>query len=1080
MPVLGYRSPQQKQIVISIYQSWLKHHGFTGGAQAQTLLEPPTGTTEYPFIYTLNAPTGWGKSLVSMEPIRWITSAISADDDLNERWVPELPDDFDPTVLGLREDYTKGQLIRKVAELVMTSPDEDGDDGFMELPADSALAKVQQQFKAGMLDFPGEGDHLPVQVSGGAVAVYVRTRSQTQAFLRESRRYGLNAIALPSKASVCMCNRVPLASDEDSKIGIDSLPNFESDTAFRQALDDTASPELFYKNPTSDITPYDPQQHPHAARLHSHASDQCSQCPLNLSVQERMRRDKEMNGVEPEGRWAEDYMIFRSGMTDSESYVSEVVKYQQETQDLEESTKMLWANHPTICPYPSIRNSLPDFDFLILTYPYLFSPSISRAMSDYLGHVEHVLVDEAHNISQLYGQLTKYVWPGASSNNDRLSSALYDFDVIPTMHLEPIKKDMERGLFKGANKYEVALSSHIAEHYPQTDSELAKKRAKRDLEEQGVFDPSEIVAIYDNANEHVKLLAVWFAMVQHRYMGWYGKLVETKGEQNIQAGFEPQPQEMLDFLFGHSALDKLMLEGEGTADGDELYFTQFANTPAGKSLRTKTLSINNVLRAVRHLTKLQDSERLNELAKAADRRIATVAIQIRKLAKASVEYAEELLSLVKALTCVHPEPMANWFIDNGVDSRLIETEFVRNNPYVFDQEGTLQYFMNGHINWLQIMALLRSLQAIASDFADEYQAAREAGEHEEYEGEHLGSHLRVYFQGIESARQLPKPEAIKELLKSIEEAYNATALTQEHVTLLQELGMTHFPTYQYQNEFPFTDWKIYYRYWDGYFEVTPITIGRLLGVQLSKYKTVGLVSGTFPPIQYMQAFWGINPYAFNVTEKIGQMDFTLVRGVSSKFDQRQFSYDKWAQLIAQVYRQSSSRKSVLAVFPSRAVAGEVTQRLSYLLSHDEYWSSIDENNESLDVNDMLDELTDIVDRDHRKVFLVTMGSRFTEGVEYVDSDGSSMLDAVIICGIQYPARDIHVDNMQLYVEEKFGLDNRQAFELVQTEQAYQKVRQAAGRGVRSQVDVTTVYLADNRYSQQFWQTRMPTLQHIDL
>jgi Rad3-related DNA helicase len=465
--------------------------------------------------------------------------------------------------------------------------------------------------------------------------------------------------------------------------------------------------------------------------------------------------------------------------------------------------------------------------------------------------------------------------------------------------------------------------------------------------------------------------------------------------------------------------------------------------------------------------------------KAKNNHIKAIARGSSQVIKLMMSMVEDTMALTHSLVTVYPEQMSHWFAENKLTAPAIEQGFIEGNAYIFDHKNTKNYFLNGLPDWQKVVHRL---------FAGVNQLARYTWNGDEPEVSDFGDktlYMVDWLFGPEDERAVhaePKrtkaemiafSEELQDLVHNIETANkNFYAVNDAVKTRLAQLGIV-VPTFMYDNVFPSTNWKVYYKYWDGCFEVTPLTIGPLLATQFSRYKSVTMVSGTFPPEKYIQAFWGISPYRFEVTEKIGEMEFCLVTGVSSKYQERESSYDRWVQTIVDVHEQkySTAVKSTLVGLPSKEVMNKVAEKLGELWDPDQFWFPNEEN--GTDVNDMIDELNRCVAAGERKVFLVAMGSRFTEGVEYVDAEKNSMLDNLIACGIPYPGMDIHLDNMKFYAMEMFGIDQWGGFELINTELAFQKVRQLAGRGVRSQRDKVMVYLADNRYKDKFWKARMP-------
>lgn len=1079
MPVLQFRSPQQGDFTNAIYQTLIRHYGLAGNEAPRRSLLEDRGVIDgvHPALIMLQAPTGWGKTNVSMEPLAWLTSCMSPHDGSDQRHMPATLEQIADALQMDMEKFSPEEILKVAAEKIRMACAEVFENS---AEGDSSVAfrtpeergRVRELIK-GLDGFVGQGGgQMPVNLDDGGVAIFVKTRSQTQAFLRESRQKNLNAIALPSKASVCMNGRVQRQDSEPE------LTVYGSDVPSVNSLMREYPSELDGTNPTEARTPYDPSgKNAAVARLHSHACDQCSICPLNLNLQKRLHH-RLMNDPEDylEGAIAEDYVIFSTDRTEPEDYMKEVVAAQQETMDLEESTARMWEKHPTICPYPTIRNSLPEFDVAILTYPYMFNRDVSVSLSDYLDHFRHAVIDEAHNISGLYQQLTTNVYPGNGPGTDKLSSELFNFDVLEEGPVDTLEKEMSKGLF--GTEYEKRLQIEVLKLKEEgLSSEYARKQAMKNLEDEGILDPNEVIAQYRKLAVHVKSLAVWLAIVQHRYIGYYTKLVNKVGENNIKSGIEPEAVDLMNMLFGPVDMTR-KLDGETNEEGQAYYFTYLANTPAGAKLREGVKSVSNVLY---HYVQMREhfffTEYFEKVKKAKNSNLKSIGRVSAAVTKLMVSHVQDVLALCHSLVAVYPEQMSHWFLENQVTVPAIEVGFIDSNGYIFDAENTKKYFLHDQYDWTKVMQKLYSgislLKRLQADFTDNVSK-------DEFDDRTV--YLMDWAMDVENRPKRGDYGAKIELMEKILDNINTAnksfqGIPQVVFDELDKLGIT-IPKFRYEGVFPSTNWKVYYRYWDGYFEVTPLTIGPLLASQFSKYKSVSMVSGTFPPLQYIQAFWGIDPYQFQVTEKIGKMDFCLVRGVSSKYQERESSYGPWAQLIMDVYdrRVGNCQKSLLVGFPSREVMNTVAEKLATVWDEDLFWYPTEEAG---DVNDMIDELNRCAEAGVRKAFLVPMGSRFTEGVEYVDVEKNSMLDAVIACGIPYPGLDIHLDNMKLYAQELFQMDQWEAFHLINTEMAYQKVRQLAGRGVRSDRDSVMVYLADSRYGDRNWQPRMPYQYAID-
>lgn len=1048
--VIGFRSPQQKSISWEMYNTFLRYiYAKDRGATVPISLlyadteEKVQEVMEFmPMVYKFSAPTGFGKSAISLEPLRWLTAKALGDCPIEEREFPE-------------------EAKKLIMENHQLSEDE-----FYEFLHSAGNIPVSWQSpelaQAFIEHYSPENGTIPVPFSNGAVAAVVRTRSQTQAFLREADRLKAKAIAMPSKASLCLHGRV-MSTDSEA---IDAL-QFNGDTSesLRKAALHNIITTTQIDAPQDFFT-----QDPNILRLVSRCDEQCSKCPMNLKHAKHATSTAiSLGGVS--GVRADNLMIHAEyGLPEPEEYVRSISEFQMLTKDLEESEILIRQKYPNLCPYPAVRDALPEFNFIVLTYPYVFSPNIALAMSDYLQHVEHILVDEAHNIQTMFQTLASYVYLG-EKYYPHVNKAFVEYeaemDVLAKGKSDPGKKNK---LFAASKITETAaitdIQTVVDKFVRERNISLNDKNSiyylHRALMEENdtisTLTSSAVFQLKDHLDPVVYYFICFFANIQTQYITFWSNLWNRyPSENDIPAGMEINPTDILNILFSPfqgSFKNNDMDESDGVSKPYAIYSHASQNKCA--KYRAALGDMPTFVTYFKQLKTWYYSDLFKLLNESADVDVRRASKLMRSVVEAIYVKAENVLKLTGILINNHPEDMSNWRIYQQISNNDFEKVFLDNSIGLMTSEESKSfknYFLNESVDYDLLNVMVKKY---GIDGFEQHQSA-------------------LFKQKCETF--LIKSQGDEDL--DISEAYDIFNKLREHCP---EAPLHEMPMLRYEGHFPPYMWKLYYRYWEDAFHICPLTLGRLLSNAFGNYKTVGLLSGTFQAPEYLQTFWGVNPYEFEVTETVGKKQIYVIKGLSSKFAEREASYPKFAANAKHMY-DNICKRNMLVAAPSTEFMKTLIQYLEQIIDPNLIWPNSrilkgnlpDDSNGNivLEVNDMLEAVKAASESGVKKIFVTVMGSRFTEGVEYVDQNGQSMLDAIQICGIPFASPDIFQNDQQEYSKGQLGINDMQAFELIQTHAAFQKVRQTIGRGIRSNKDSVVIHLADNRYDSPFWRKHIP-------
>jgi hypothetical protein len=160
-----------------------------------------------------------------------------------------------------------------------------------------------------------------------------------------------------------------------------------------------------------------------------------------------------------------------------------------------------------------------------------------------------------------------------------------------------------------------------------------------------------------------------------------------------------------------------------------------------------------------------------------------------------------------------------------------------------------------------------------------------------------------------------------------------------------------------------------------------------------------------------------------------------------------------ADIAAKVIKNTQTSKT-LVCYPSKATMKEITSNFP------EYYSNgvIVENE-----NVSLDDIQAYFEKMGPGSVHVVAGGRFVEGIECTDENGSSLIKRVIIVGVPFNPPSEENEQLQSYYARQFGWNQWECMDAFMYDPVKRKVRQAIGRSVRNLTDRGHIILIDARY-----------------
>ena len=215
-----------------------------------------------------------------------------------------------------------------------------------------------------------------------------------------------------------------------------------------------------------------------------------------------------------------------------------------------------------------------------------------------------------------------------------------------------------------------------------------------------------------------------------------------------------------------------------------------------------------------------------------------------------------------------------------------------------------------------------------------------------------------------------------------------------------------------------------------------------------------VMSGTMPPTRLFTSLLGIK---VNVSElRIGLTEYVkssnvraAVYGeVTTKYTERsEEQYGRIAQTLISIY--DTVKHGVLAVFPSydtlKATRKYIRQGVDLVVEIG---------------TTTIEDVLEAIKANPHKLILAVAGGKLVEGIEFRIND-VNYIDAVAIVGVPYPEPNDFMNGLVEVVKSRADYDD--AWHAVYTWNALVKVKQAIGRGLRSDKDRVFIILMDYRF-----------------
>lgn len=227
----------------------------------------------------------------------------------------------------------------------------------------------------------------------------------------------------------------------------------------------------------------------------------------------------------------------------------------------------------------------------------------------------------------------------------------------------------------------------------------------------------------------------------------------------------------------------------------------------------------------------------------------------------------------------------------------------------------------------------------------------------------------------------------------------------------------------------------------------------LIQTALHPYASITFLTGTPAPLDLWKSKSGfkymfVSPYP--AATKNFDYDFV------GRFEIKQST--KSPELYLQIAEEVMSRtmdERVLVVYPSKGTMKEVIERFTA-----DYSKSI--LVESPEVN--IDKMQAYLESRETGSLHVVAGGRFVEGIEFTDDNGSSLIKKAILVGVPFNPPTEENRQIENYFKQRFGWDEWMAMDMLMYQPVYQKVRQAMGRTIRNLTDQATIVFLDSRYT----------------
>mgnify|MGYP000678050001 CR=1 FL=1 len=222
----------------------------------------------------------------------------------------------------------------------------------------------------------------------------------------------------------------------------------------------------------------------------------------------------------------------------------------------------------------------------------------------------------------------------------------------------------------------------------------------------------------------------------------------------------------------------------------------------------------------------------------------------------------------------------------------------------------------------------------------------------------------------------------------------------------------------------------------------------------SSLKACILMSATLQPKEFLSDILGL-PSSRIKEKRVGEIfpkenRLVLVASdVTSRYSERSdVMFERICEYISSAYEVSPENKALLVVVPSYEFLKPVKRLLrgKPLIIEDE----------STRIEDVISAVQTRV----KTIVLAVAGGKIVEGIE-IKSKSESLISTVIIAGIPYPEPDIFNSKLKELISIKYSNRNL-GWEYAFAIPAAMKIKQAAGRAIRSEKDKAAIIILDRR------------------
>lgn len=229
-----------------------------------------------------------------------------------------------------------------------------------------------------------------------------------------------------------------------------------------------------------------------------------------------------------------------------------------------------------------------------------------------------------------------------------------------------------------------------------------------------------------------------------------------------------------------------------------------------------------------------------------------------------------------------------------------------------------------------------------------------------------------------------------------------------------------------------------------------------------KVRSVVFFSATLLPLRYYSNILGgaedDNVIRFESPFNHNNMDLILNSGISMKYNDRKKNTERVCLLINKYI--NVRKGNYIIFFPSYTYMNEINDIYSQYYDMD----NITVQKPNMSEPEYGELISGFYNDDERVVFSV-IGGVLSEGIDLIED----FLIGVMILGVGLPRINFESDLVMEYFRERYNT----GFEFSYMYPGFNKVLQASGRVIRTEKDVGTVLLVDDRYSEQRYRKLFP-------